>query len=928
MGKDKYALKKIITFLLFTIISLHSKNLYSQCTNLPPTGDAIQTFCKVENSTITDLVASGGTIVWFNAPTGGTQYSNATPLLNGVTYYADDVDSGNCSTSRLEVTVFIYGNLPTNVDVYVGKCASENPTIADLSATGTNIEWYDAQVNGNLLTNSEPLTNGTTYWVQQTENGCTSDRLPTTVNLVNPEPPVVDEVQSFCYPPNPTIADLQPSGSTVVWYADEFSTIPLELSTPLENGIEYWATTYAFPCESTIRTKTTVVLDEAPNAGTDASYTECEIDFVTINLFDLLGPSANTSGTWTGPSTLSNGYLGTFEPGINLEGDYTYTVSTTLGICPNATAVVSVTIQKTSPPSTSNSTQFFCEIDNPTIADLSVVGNNILWYDTETSTTPLNTSDALVDGEDYWASQTETTSGCESATRLMVTATIQTILPPTTSETNQVFCEIQNPTVGNLNVSGTGILWYDSETSTTPLNTTDALVNGEDYWASQTNATSGCESERLAINVVINNPSPPIVNEINQTFCVNDFLPANPTIDDLDIIGTSILWYDTETSTTPLNTTDALVDGEDYWASQTDATSGCESANRVVITVSIVNPAIPTTSNTNQSFCAENHPTISFLQASGTNIVWYEDETSTTPLLPTAALIDGEDYWAEASDSSTGCVSISRLMVTATINNVAPATVTNVSQIFCASDNPTIENLEAEGNGIIWFASEIETTPLNASTQLINGEDYWAAQTNSSTGCASEIRTVVNVTLTNPGTPNISSLGNEFCKIDKPTLAELNENVSPINGGIITWYNSYPNGSQLNLSELLIEGETYYAIETNSDGCSSTNPLEVTVSLESCDEYDVEIYDGFSPTGNGINDTFKLGNLRDLYPNFQVEFFNRWGNLIYTANASKPDWNGRLNGDGELVPAGVYYFIIYFNKENRKPIQRRLYLSR
>lgn len=64
MGKDKYALKKIITFLLFTIISLHSKNLYSQCTNLPPTGDAIQTFCKVENSTITDLVASGGTIVW------------------------------------------------------------------------------------------------------------------------------------------------------------------------------------------------------------------------------------------------------------------------------------------------------------------------------------------------------------------------------------------------------------------------------------------------------------------------------------------------------------------------------------------------------------------------------------------------------------------------------------------------------------------------------------------------------------------------------------------------------------------------------------------------------------------------------------------------------------------------------------------------
>jgi len=102
----------------------------------------------------------------------------------------------------------------------------------------------------------------------------------------------------------------------------------------------------------------------------------------------------------------------------------------------------------------------------------------------------------------------------------------------------------------------------------------------------------------------------------------------------------------------------------------------------------------------------------------------------------------------------------------------------------------------------------------------------------------------------------------------------------------------------------------------------------VTVSLEACDEYDVVIYDGFSPTGNGTNDTFKITNLRELYPDFKVEYFNRWGNLIYTANAANSDWNGRLNGDGELSPAGVYYFVIYFNKNDRKPIQRSLYLSR
>ena len=65
-----------------------------------------------------------------------------------------------------------------------------------------------------------------------------------------------------------------------------------------------------------------------------------------------------------------------------------------------------------------------------------------------------------------------------------------------------------------------------------------------------------------------------------------------------------------------------------------------------------------------------------------------------------------------------------------------------------------------------------------------------------------------------------------------------------------------------------------------------------------------------------------------MYPDFKVEFFNRWGNLMYTSDANRPDWNGRLNGDDNFAPSGVYYFIINFNKENRKPTQGRLYLSR
>ena len=82
---------------------------------------------------------------------------------------------------------------------------------------------------------------------------------------------------------------------------------------------------------------------------------------------------------------------------------------------------------------------------NTTIG-LAATGTGVLWYATQISTIPLNTTDALISGEDYWATQTDA-SGCESATRLVVTVTIQTPIPPTTSQTNQTFCEIENSSV-------------------------------------------------------------------------------------------------------------------------------------------------------------------------------------------------------------------------------------------------------------------------------------------------------------------------------------------------------------------------------------------------------------------------------------------------------------------------------------------------
>ncbi len=69
-----------------------------------------QNFCGLDNPTLQQLsnnTASTGTLVWYNAATGGTQLSNATLLTQGTTYYGFNFSSvTSCySTTGLPVTI-------------------------------------------------------------------------------------------------------------------------------------------------------------------------------------------------------------------------------------------------------------------------------------------------------------------------------------------------------------------------------------------------------------------------------------------------------------------------------------------------------------------------------------------------------------------------------------------------------------------------------------------------------------------------------------------------------------------------------------------------------------------------------------------------------------------------------------------------------
>ncbi|MFN5622030.1 MAG: hypothetical protein ACK478_12065, partial [Flavobacteriales bacterium] len=102
----------------------------------------------------------------------------------------------------------------------------------------------------------------------------------------------------------------------------------------------YTFTPTAGQCATTASLTITIV--SPANAGVDAALSLCSSG-VSVNLFNYLGAQAQTEGSWSGPSALSGGYLGTFNPTTQQAGVYTYTVSGTTP-CPADLAVVTVSI--------------------------------------------------------------------------------------------------------------------------------------------------------------------------------------------------------------------------------------------------------------------------------------------------------------------------------------------------------------------------------------------------------------------------------------------------------------------------------------------------------------------------------------------------------------------------------------------------------
>ena len=77
-----------------------------------------------------------------------------------------------------------------------------------------------------------------------------------------------------------------------------------------------------------------------------------------------------------------------------------------------------------------------------------------------------------------------------------------------------------------------------------------------------------------------------------------------------------------------------------------------------------------------------------------------------------------------------------------------------------------------------------------------------------------------------------------------------------------------------------------------------------TVSVEK--PYALYAPNAFSPDSDGINDFFKISGQGIL--DFQIEIYNRWGQMVYKSDDLSKGWNGTFKG--ENLPTGSYIYKI------------------
>lgn len=117
----------------------------------------------------------------------------------------------------------------------------------------------------------------------------------------------------------------------------------------------------------------------------------------------------------------------------------------------------------------------------------------------------------------------------------------------------------------------------------------------------------------------------------------------------------------------------------------------------------------------------------------------------------------------------------------------------------------------------------------------------------------------------------------------------------------------WQDGSNLSTLEVFREG--IYQVMAQNDCGTEIDEIEITIDDCKCDIF---IPNAFSPNDDGFNDRLQV--FKDcIFEMYQMQIFDRWGNLVFKSDDPDIEWDGRIRG--QKASNGVYVYWFTFTNE-------------
>ncbi|HEY4798822.1 MAG TPA: FG-GAP-like repeat-containing protein, partial [Bacteroidia bacterium] len=704
------------------------------------------------------IAAPDSNIHWYNSSmtlvSTNDTFNTGLTAANAYTFYVTQTRAG-CESPKKVVHLTIHF---TPVPVAPNQSVTFGSPTPDLTATGTNVQWYNT--SGTLIHSGSPFATGQTaigtysYYVTQTMNGCASNQ-DTVVLTIYPGAPNSSS-QAVCQ--GQTIPDLTATGVNIKWYSDAGLATLVGTGSPFTTG-QTAAGSYTYYVTQTVNnvqspaTQVILTIHPIPSAPVGGNQNACvggiipdlTVTGTNIQWYDLSGNLVHSGSS--------------FATGNTAVGSYTYMATQSAFGCESPKDTLKLTINALPPAPVACKDSAVCYGNS--LPDLTAVGTNIKWYNSSGTMvhagTPYTTGITSPGVYTFYATQTSGSTGCESASdtvKLTINSTPLPIAP-------DVAVCLGSP-VPSLTATGTGVQWYDQLGNVVgtgnSYNTGQTTAGTYTYYVTQTNSVTTCTSQKDTVHLIISIQATAAPVIADQVACEGTSIP-NLTA----TTGTIINWYSNAGLTNIVHVGNpyatGLASAGSYTFFAADSTPGCPHgpSDTVMLTIN-PQPAKPVVHDT--SICFGNTvPPFVFI---GTNVQWYDASMSLVfsgDTFSSGVTTAGTyTYYVTQTAPVTGCKSV-RDTIHLAINSL-PAKPHALDTTVCSA--AVIPNLTATGANDNWYNSSGilvgSGNSYHSGQTAVGTYTYYVVDLNFSTGCKSVADTSVLSILATPSVPVANSV--------------------------------------------------------------------------------------------------------------------------------------------------------------------------